>query len=251
MMEDQPLRSLFQKKRPTFTIGSVGPYNIQVDSLITLMGDNQVSDEVMDSICDLLSKDRPGVVHINCHTLTKILDGSKRAKSHYFLKNNILEKAKEVFGVYLERGNHWSFFHCKLDGRCLTYFNSLGETELQCQAISKHWSAFADSRGLKGEWHLKTTTHSLQTDSVSCGIHTLAFATEFMEAGGLITSFQCPEIQQERMRLASLLFQSLDRTKKMWNMCKKVLRKNENRMCLWGCAARGVCSHTHVLHMSR
>lgn len=36
------------------------------------------------------------------------------------------------------------------------------------------YSAFAASRGLKGEWDLKTTKHSLQTDSVSCGIHTLA-----------------------------------------------------------------------------
>ncbi len=35
------------------------------------------------------------------------------------------------------------------------------------------------------------------------------FATEFMKAGGFIISFQCPVIQQERMRLASLLFQSL------------------------------------------
>ncbi len=28
-------------------------------------------------------------------------------------------------------------------------------------------------RGLKGEWDLKTIRHSLQNDSVSCGIHTL------------------------------------------------------------------------------
>jgi len=35
------------------------------------------------------------------------------------------------------------------------------------------------------------------------------FATEFMKSAGCITSFQCPAIKQERMRLASLLFQSL------------------------------------------
>lgn len=29
------------------------------------------------------------------------------------LQNNILEKATEVFGVYLEGGNHWSFFVSK------------------------------------------------------------------------------------------------------------------------------------------
>lgn len=35
-----------QNKRPTFTVGSVGPYKIQVESLSTLMKDNKVSDEV-------------------------------------------------------------------------------------------------------------------------------------------------------------------------------------------------------------
>lgn len=33
-----------------------------------------------------LNLDRPGVVHVNSQALTKILEGSKRAKSHYFLK---------------------------------------------------------------------------------------------------------------------------------------------------------------------
>lgn len=42
---DQALRCL-QNKSPTFTLGSVGPYDIQVNSLNTLMMDNQVSDEV-------------------------------------------------------------------------------------------------------------------------------------------------------------------------------------------------------------
>ncbi|XP_067277104.1 uncharacterized protein [Pseudorasbora parva] len=209
-MEDvRPLRCL-QNKRPAFPIGSVGPYSLQVKSFTSLMEDKEVSDEVMNSICNVLSKDRQGVVHVNSQALTKILDGSKRAKSHYFLKNNIFEGAKEVVGVYLERGNHWSFFHCNVDSRCITYFNSLGETEWQCQAIAQHWCAFASARGVKGEWDLKTIKHNMQTDSVSCGVHTLAFATEFMKSGGCITFFQCPVIQQERMRLASLLFQSLD-----------------------------------------
>ncbi|RXN26722.1 hypothetical protein ROHU_005667 [Labeo rohita] len=58
---------------------------------------------------------------------------------HILRKNNILERATEVFGVYLESGNHWSFFHCSVDRRCITYFISLGETEWQSQAISQHW----------------------------------------------------------------------------------------------------------------
>ncbi|KAB5539615.1 hypothetical protein PHYPO_G00091090 [Pangasianodon hypophthalmus] len=109
-LQDVKALMRFQNRRPAFTVGSVGPYNIQVQSLNTLMEDSKVSDKVMDSICNVLSKNRPGVVHINCRGLTKILDGSKRAKSHYFLKNNILEGATEVFGTYLEGGNHWSFF---------------------------------------------------------------------------------------------------------------------------------------------
>ncbi|XP_026102912.1 uncharacterized protein LOC113074321 isoform X1 [Carassius auratus] len=246
-MEDKTLRCL-QNKSPRFTLGSVGPYDIQVNSLNILMRDEQVSDEVMNSICDILSKDRPGVVHINCQALTKILDGSKRAKSHYFLKNNILERATEVFGVYLENGNHWSFFHCNVDRRCITYFNSLGETEWQCQAIAQHWSAFAASRGVKGEWDLKTTKHNLQTDSVSCGIHTLAFATEFLKAGGFITSFQCPVIQQERMRLSSHLFESLDRTKKC-GICAKNISGRKKMACTCGAVLHVLCAATPMCYI--
>ncbi|KAL1277095.1 hypothetical protein QQF64_023768 [Cirrhinus molitorella] len=73
------------------------------------------------------------------------------------------------------------FFHCNIERRCLTYFNSLGETEWQCQSIAQHWCAFAATRGVKGDWDLKTTEHSLQTDSVSCGIHTLAIEAKNVE----------------------------------------------------------------------
>ncbi|XP_056091144.1 uncharacterized protein LOC130070684 [Rhinichthys klamathensis goyatoka] len=212
------------------------------------MEDNEVSDEVMDSICNVLSKDHPGVVHVNSQALTKILDGSKRAKSHYFLKNNIFKGTTEMFGAYLEGGNHWSFFHCNVDRRCITYFNSFGETEWQCQAIAQHWSAFAASRGVKGEWNIKTTKHNLQTDSVSCGIHTLAFATEFMKSGGCITSFQCPAIQQERMRLASLLFQSLDRTKKC-GICAKNVSGRKTESCTCGAVMHVECAATHMCYI--
>ncbi|KAI2644968.1 mRNA cleavage and polyadenylation factor CLP1 [Labeo rohita] len=151
MFVDVKALMCFQNKRPKFTVGSVGPYNIQVQSLNTLMEDSKVSDENQK---DPFSRIAPVFI--------KILNGSKRAKSHYFLKNNILEGATEVFGAHLEGGNHWSFFlaaglrcwamkigayqgcvlgqkHCSVDKRCITYFNSLGETEWQCQAIAQHW----------------------------------------------------------------------------------------------------------------
>ncbi|KAB5533080.1 hypothetical protein PHYPO_G00127560 [Pangasianodon hypophthalmus] len=56
MMEDVKALMRFQNRRPAFTVGSVGPYNIQVQSLNTLMEDSKVSDEVMDSVCNVLSK---------------------------------------------------------------------------------------------------------------------------------------------------------------------------------------------------
>nr|XP_055031011.1 uncharacterized protein LOC129419846 isoform X1 [Misgurnus anguillicaudatus]XP_055031012.1 uncharacterized protein LOC129419846 isoform X1 [Misgurnus anguillicaudatus] len=250
-MEDVEVLKCLKMKRPTFKVGSVGPYNIQINSLTTLVEDDKVSDEVMDSICDVLSRIRPGVVHINSQALTKILDGSKRAKSHYFIKNNIFEGTTEVFGPYLEGGNHWTFFHCNVDKRCITYFNSFGEIEWQCQAIAQHWCDFATARGVQGEWVLKTTKHSLQTDSVSCGVHTLAFATEFIKSGGCITSFQCPAIQQERY-LPCLAFVPVFRpNQNMWNLFQKCVGEKKSNMHLWGSAAFTVCSHTCVLHMPR
>ncbi|KAB5537007.1 hypothetical protein PHYPO_G00113870 [Pangasianodon hypophthalmus] len=56
MMEDVKALIRFQNRRPAFTVGSVGPYNIQVQSLNMLMEDSKVSDEVMDSVCNVLSK---------------------------------------------------------------------------------------------------------------------------------------------------------------------------------------------------
>ncbi|XP_065136650.1 uncharacterized protein [Paramisgurnus dabryanus] len=247
-MEDVEVLKRLKMKRPTFKVGSVGPYNIQINSLTTLVEDDKVSDEVMDSICDVLSRIRPGVVHINSQALTKILDGSKRAKSHYFIKNNIFEGTTEVFGPYLEGGNHWTFFHCNVDKRCITYFNSFGEMEWQCQAIAQHWCDFATARGVQGEWVLKTTKHSLQTDSVSCGVHTLAFATEFIKSGGCITSFQCPAIQQERTRLALLLYRSLDRTKTC-GICSKNVLGRKRATCTCGAVLHLQCAATPVCYI--
>jgi len=48
------------------------------------------------------------------------------------------------------------------------------ELDLSGDSDFVDYSAFASSRGVKGEWTIKTTKHNLQTDSVSCGIHTLA-----------------------------------------------------------------------------
>ncbi|XP_065144620.1 uncharacterized protein [Paramisgurnus dabryanus] len=247
-MEDVEVLKRLKMKRPTFKVGSVGPYNIRINSLTTLVEDDKVSDEVMDSICDVLSRIRPGVVHINSQALTKILDGSKRAKSHYFIKNNIFEGTTEVFGPYLEGGNHWTFFHCNVDKRCITYFNSFGEMEWQCQAIAQHWCDFATARGVQGEWVLKTTKHSLQTDSVSCGVHTLAFATEFIKSGGCITSFQCPAIQQERTRLALLLYRSLDRTKTC-GICSKNVLGRKRATCTCGAVLHLQCAATPVCYI--
>ncbi|XP_049320715.1 uncharacterized protein LOC125804935 isoform X2 [Astyanax mexicanus] len=91
-------------------LGSVGPYPLYMESFETLVECNKVSDEIMDALFHLFSMKRPGILAINAHTLSHILDGGARARSHYFIKRNIFKNTREVIGPYLEHGNHWTFF---------------------------------------------------------------------------------------------------------------------------------------------
>ncbi|CAL8277265.1 unnamed protein product [Merluccius merluccius] len=120
-----------------------------------------------------------------------------------------------------------------------------GRMSLKCACDKLHKTP---SWGVKGEWDLQTMKHSLQTDSVSCGIHTLAFATEFMNSGGCITSFQCPAIQEQRMRLASLLFRSLDRTKTC-GICGKKVSGRRTATCTCGAVLHAECAASPMCYI--
>ncbi|XP_076833502.1 transcription factor AP-2-epsilon-like [Brachyhypopomus gauderio] len=189
-------------------IGSVGPYPLYVGSFQSLIeSNNEVSDEIMDALFHLFSMRRPGVVAINAHTLTHILDGGARARSHYFVKRNIFENAREVVGPYLKGGNHWTFFHCSIVDRRITYLNSLGEQDEHYHKIAQHWSTFAAAKGYPGPWKRSKRNHTLQKDGVSCGVFTAVFAETFL--GGEDGYITCPPIQEERERLSLLLLSSL------------------------------------------
>ncbi|XP_049320681.1 uncharacterized protein LOC125804935 isoform X1 [Astyanax mexicanus] len=188
-------------------LGSVGPYPLYMESFETLVECNKVSDEIMDALFHLFSMKRPGILAINAHTLSHILDGGARARSHYFIKRNIFKNTREVIGPYLEHGNHWTFFHCSFVDRTITYLNSLGEQDQQYDKIKNNWSTFAAAKGYHGPWKRTTRNHSLQSDSISCGVFTAVFAETFLEGEeGYLT---CPPVHEERQRLGLLLFKSL------------------------------------------
>ncbi|KAI7790398.1 hypothetical protein IRJ41_007703, partial [Triplophysa rosa] len=126
-------------------IGKIGPYPIYVSSFQSLLGSQELPDEIMDAIFHLFSMKTPGFVAINIHSLNNILDGKVRARSHSFVKNNILKKAV-VIGPYLEGGNHWTFFRCNIAGRTITYLNSFGERKESCQKIADNWGIFATAK---------------------------------------------------------------------------------------------------------
>ncbi|XP_073805203.1 uncharacterized protein [Danio rerio] len=191
-------------------IGRVGPYLLHIESFQSLVDQKKVSDEIMDALFHLFTMTQPGVVAINTHTLTQILEGEARARSRYFTKRNIFENINEIVGPYLEDGNHWTFFHCSLVDQTILYLNSLGEQDDQYSKLAENWSTFAASKGFQGPWKMIKRCHALQNDSISCGVFTAVFAEAFL--GGAKGYLACSPVQQERERLGLLLFSSLDRS---------------------------------------
>ncbi|XP_048040311.1 uncharacterized protein LOC125264721 isoform X3 [Megalobrama amblycephala] len=208
-------------------IGRIGPYPLYMESFESLIENNEVSDEIMDALFHLFSRKRPDVLAINNQTLGHILEGDTRARSSYFTKKNIFENKTKVVGPFLEDGNHWTFFHCSIVDRTITYLNSLGETDEQYNKIAENWSTFAASKGYQGPWKRVLRKHSLQHDSISCGVFTAVFAEAIL--GGSGGYLMCSPIQEERERLGTLLFSSLDRSGICGVCFYKVPRKNKEK----------------------
>ncbi|XP_073729759.1 uncharacterized protein [Misgurnus anguillicaudatus] len=157
--------------------------------------------------CFTCSAWQPDVLAINTHTLTDILEGKPRARSRYFTKRNIFENIKEIIGPYLECGNHWTFFHCSIVDHTITYLNSLGEEDEQYYKLAENWSIFAASKGYRGPWKRTKRNHTLQNDTISCGVFTAVFAEAFL--GDTRGYLACSPVLQERERLGIFLFSSL------------------------------------------
>ncbi|XP_049340996.1 uncharacterized protein LOC111194920 isoform X8 [Astyanax mexicanus] len=156
-------------------LGHVGLFPLTVDSFRSLYGPNRISDEIMDALFHIKSKGDLDLLAITTHSMSKILDGCKRARSTYFMKTDKLQNYKRVMGPYLE-GDHWTFVHCNLESKEIVYCNSFGESKEKCETIRDTWELFAKRRDILGPWTVKTLPHSTQLDSVSCGVFTIMFA---------------------------------------------------------------------------
>ncbi|XP_055072316.1 uncharacterized protein [Misgurnus anguillicaudatus] len=209
-------------------IGQIGPYPLYVKSFESLIDNNKVSDEVMDALFHLFSMRQPDVLAINTHTLTDILEGKPRARSRYFTKRNIFENIKEIIGPYLECGNHWTFFHCSIVDHTITYLNSLGEEDEQYYKLAENWSIFAASKGYRGPWKRTKRNHTLQNDTISCGVFTAVFAEAFL--GDTRGYLACSPVLQERERLGIFLFSSLDRSG-ICGICHRMASRKIQEKC--------------------
>ncbi|XP_016115152.1 uncharacterized protein [Sinocyclocheilus grahami] len=98
--------------------------------------------------------------------------------------------------------------HCSIVDRTIIYLNSLGETKHQYNKTAENWSTFGASKGYQGPWKWVIRKHSLQSDSISCGVFTAVFAEAILE--GPKGYLACSPAQQERERLGWFLFRSLD-----------------------------------------
>ncbi|CAM4597048.1 unnamed protein product [Leuciscus chuanchicus] len=193
-------------------LGTVGPFKIFLGSLEALVGPSELPDEVMDALFYIISRSQPGTEPINSQAMRLILEGSSRARSTYFLKKNILKGASAVFGPYLVGECHWTLFHCNLKEGTITYIDSLGEHPQRCQR----------------PWKFINRDHDLQNDSASCGVFSIMFAEIILQ--GQQGHLQCLPISQERERLGTLLFKSLD-SSGICTVCYKKMSGKKKETC--------------------
>ncbi|XP_076120163.1 uncharacterized protein LOC143112455 isoform X1 [Alosa pseudoharengus] len=180
--------------------------------------------------------DSPGTINVPSHIMTKISEGSSRARNSYFLKMNIFQKY--VVGAMLENSNHWTLFYAGIERRIVVYMNSLGESKAKEQDILNNWSSFAAARGCDGPWEIVNVQHPMQTDGHSCGVHVILYAQALLHGGaveqGIVKDFGW-EMSEIRAQLCHDLFRSLDRTQKCSD-CRRIMR-SETKVKCDGCAA--------------
>ncbi|XP_076124208.1 uncharacterized protein LOC143104142 [Alosa pseudoharengus] len=182
----------------------------------------------MDALFLVISRGQPGTEAISSQAMRLILEGSSRARSTYFVKKNILNSARAVFGPYLLGECHWTLFHCNLEEGEIAFVDSLGEQPQCCSQIIENWSLFAASRGCQRPWKIIKRDHDFQNDSVSCGVFSIMFAEMILQ--GQQGHLHCLPISQERERLGTLLFKSLD-SSGICTVCYKKMSGKKKETC--------------------
>ncbi|XP_048098191.1 uncharacterized protein LOC125293971 [Alosa alosa] len=221
-----------------FYLGDVGQFPLSLASFRSIYNQHCISDEIMDAIFYLKGKHDQKCV-LTSHVMTNILDGTKRARSTYFVKNNILHSSRYIMGPYLENGNHWTFVHCDLTSKVITYADSLGESTDKMSAIKDNWGKFAEARQTTGPWTIKSFKHAKQMDSVSCGVFTIMFA----ECHLSVSPFRDCCLFTKRQQLTQELLAALDHTKRCGS-CVKLLH-GKGVKC-------GTCSgHFHTMCLQK
>ncbi|XP_035990407.1 uncharacterized protein LOC118562251 isoform X3 [Fundulus heteroclitus] len=221
-----------------FHLGDVGHFPLSLASFRSLYNQHCISDEIMDAMFYLKGKHDQTCV-LTSHVMTNILEGTKRARSTYFVKNNILHSSRYIMGPYLENGNHWTFVHFDLTSKVITYANSLGESTDKMSAIKDNWGKFAEARQTTGPWTIKSFKHAKQMDSVSCGVFTIMFA----ECHLSVSPFRDCCLFTKRQQLTQELWAALDRTKRCGS-CVKLLH-GKGVKC-------GTCSgHCHTMCLQK
>ncbi|XP_073672206.1 sentrin-specific protease 2-like isoform X2 [Paramisgurnus dabryanus] len=216
-MTDRTLESL---------VGCIGPYSLSAGHLKALYEPGYIPDVVIDALMFIICKKYQDVYSICTQSMTKILSGSQRVKSHYFCKKNILKSYERVIGAVLENKNHWTLFFCDLTKQEVTYLDSFGETNEKKEKILKNWSSFAKAKGCILEWKWNDVPHPRQDDGHSCGIHVLMFAQALLDGKGFVDGYSSTDIPQLRAQLCYTLFSSLDRSMKC-TVCWGVLIKDK------------------------
>ncbi|XP_026014754.1 uncharacterized protein LOC113016265 isoform X2 [Astatotilapia calliptera] len=223
-----------------------------------------ISDEVIDGLIYLQCENFPHIYPIPSQITGKILDGSTRAQSAYFLKKNIFQMYEKLIGACLENGSHWTLFvsctdfalslvhdtfqcpslgklkaqayhihlftkqFCDIPKRTIVYMNSFGESEVRKSAVLKNWSSFASARGCTGEWTLSHVSHPHQQDGNSCGVHVIMVLKTIA-----LTYIRLPNLSltvKHKWRSTTLKSQSSDRTRKC-SQCWCVIAAKDRVQC--------------------
>uniref|UniRef100_A0AAX7TNI9 Alkylated DNA repair protein AlkB homologue 8 N-terminal domain-containing protein n=2 Tax=Astatotilapia calliptera TaxID=8154 RepID=A0AAX7TNI9_ASTCA len=125
-----PYRNCDSFTMSDYLVGVAGPNSIGISSLKSLFDQTNISDEVIDGLIYLQCENFPHIYPIPSQITGKILDGSTRAQSAYFLKKNIFQMYEKLIGACLENGSHWTLFVS-----CTDFALSLVHDTFQCPSL--------------------------------------------------------------------------------------------------------------------
>ncbi|CAF1024447.1 unnamed protein product [Brachionus calyciflorus] len=105
----------------------------------------------------------------------------------FFTKNDLSIYESLIF-PFNKNGNHWCLFFASIKNGTVTYIDPLGENQQDFDFYFKNWCDFSSRRNdlNKIEWKKQSYCHSIQNDSINCGIYVCIFGAALINGSNYL-----------------------------------------------------------------